>query len=208
VRYEDFLRRNFRPVDEAQMKIRWKTHYDHALEHCQHGGTCQTSACLTGNRVRLQPFLAGCILPLWDSLKAIQGERQSKTVKICRVRINDGDMRGQRLVGIKIDSRSFTSFLSRQPDPKPDVKVTKLTFDGQPLDGQLSRQNVASPMREHRTRAANAAAARSSLPKRVTQDGDSDGDDLVVLPVEPEPPRNSARSRRTIVVMEDDPPDI
>jgi hypothetical protein len=206
---ETYLRRCFRRVDEAQMKLRWKTHYEFALEGCQHGSGCQRGNCMDGNRVRLQPFVAGCILPMWDMLANFQGLDKKSAIKICRVRINDGDMRGQRLVGIKVNSTQFSLHVTRLPvPPKLPIKVTTLNLHGQPVEGRLARRDVASPEREQRTtRAGAAAAARSSLPRRVSQLGDDD-DELVVLP-EAEPRRQPARQRRAIIVVDDeDPPDV
>lgn len=184
---EEQVKIAFRPVvDPAAAKLQWEQHFEHALKGCLHGPCCSRQsrdggACVEFNRVTLVHFVSGCILPLWHELAvilnvqtAVSASAGAKYLKICRVRINAGEMKGRRLVGIKLQGFSWQQ---RMANAGFNIKITKTDFNGQPTDGgaPLTRDTTqGSPQALRRERAARSH--RRSLAK---QPGPKDAQDLI-----------------------------
>jgi hypothetical protein len=191
------LRKDYRQVEEQAMHLRWKQHYAYALNGCSHGKDCGRSGCLVGNRVMLQPFLAGCILPMWELLQRLR----KGPVKICRVRINDGSLNGTRLVGMKVDGKIFQARLA---EVSINLQVTRTNNQGQPVEGQLERPEVASPPRRQRPRLTilrRPAAQTIGSDDEVVEEDD---EVLVIQPAARDQPARARSTRHRMRVIEDD----
>jgi len=178
------LKERYVNISDADAQQLWETTFGDTLKGCYHGPSCdmlrRNRSCLTGNRVSLQPFLAGCIMPLWSVLAdctktvTVNHAQQRAPLKICRVRINDGDHKGKRLVGIKLEGRNWQGKFKEQGFK---IEVTETTNLGQPKSNTfvLNREETHSPERIRQT-------VRRQARRVVIDDDDDDDEYLNVVP--------------------------
>lgn len=187
-------------LTESEAEPLWRGFFEHALTACYHGPGCthNNGNCNIQNRIYLQPFLGGCIMPLWSMLNSAlasqytttRGAERQKPIKICRVRINDGAMSGRRLVGIKLVGYKWKGTFEKHGYK---VEVTECDRNGQPTAGTaaLNRVHVNSPPRQPRR---EGLRQRHRFENVVHSDSE---DELVVVDQNSARPR-PARLRRTV----------
>lgn len=198
---EDFIDQNYKKVeDPAVAKMHWEQAFEHSLKACMHGPLCSfirsdRGHCLVGNRLRLVPFLSGSILPLWHEIASILGlvstsADKVRPLKICRVRINAGDLKGSRLVGVRLEGDVWEK---RLLDSGFNIRITKTDRNGQPMDGEppLTRETGMGSPQARRRESRGMRAHRRSI---AAFNADADSSDPIV--VDEEPPAGTFAEQR------------